>query len=107
MFTRTDICAIEGNSGNDQEQPATVYVLTRCPFSPSKLNIHTTRTYKFDVEFTTQAIINRRMFAYVNIGVPGGVNMDGLRNACALSVAMMLMWVSTYCIACPYSLIHE
>ena len=69
------------------------------PFIFSKLNIHTARSYKFDVEPTTQAFINRCIFAYINVGVPDGVNMNGLRNVCALSVAMMYMWS-------PLSILH-
>ena len=74
------------------EQPATVYGL-RCYLFRflSKLDIRTGRSYKFDVEPTTQAFISRCIFAYINVGVPDGVNMNGLRNVCALSVAMMYM----------------
>ena len=45
----------------------------RCTFDSlafvfSKLNTHTARSYKIDLEPTTQAFINRCVFAYVNIG---------------------------------------
>ncbi|KAH7890432.1 hypothetical protein F5I97DRAFT_1933750 [Phlebopus sp. FC_14] len=49
-----------GNFGNDQTLPATIY--------------------KFDIDPVTQAFVNRRVFAYMDSGVPDGVQLDTMGN---------------------------
>ncbi|KAF9475741.1 calcium-dependent phosphotriesterase [Pholiota conissans] len=56
----TDTGANAGLQGNDFTAPATIY--------------------KFDVDPTTQTFLNRRIFAYVDTGIPDGVQLDTAGN---------------------------
>lgn len=58
-----DTGASGGFLGNNQTEPATIYA--------------------FDVDKKTQAFINRRVFAYVDAGVPDGVQVDTEGNVYA------------------------
>ena len=81
MSIRTDTCVVEGNFGNDQTICDNVrFQVDLLPSILSELSIHTIRSYKFDVEPTTQTFVNRRIFAFVDTGVPDGVNVDELGN---------------------------
>ncbi|KAJ7071976.1 D-lactonohydrolase-like protein [Mycena amicta] len=58
-----DTGSTSGFLGNNQTEPATIYA--------------------FDVDRTTQAFMNRRAFAYVDAGVPDGVQVDADGNVYA------------------------
>lgn len=56
----TDTGASGGFLGNNQTNPATIYA--------------------FDVDKTSQAFMNRRVFAYIDTGVPDGIQVDMAGN---------------------------
>ncbi|KAJ3555312.1 hypothetical protein NM688_g2648 [Phlebia brevispora] len=70
-----DTGSSRGFLGNNQTEPATVYA--------------------FDVDPKSQAFLNRRVFAYVDTGVPDGVQLDSKGNLYASCGDGVHVWDST------------
>ena len=76
---RTDTGESGGFLGNNSTEPATMYdffhFLIAFPRTLVDANPKLT-SYAYDVDPTTQAFKNRRVFAYVDNGVPDGIQVD-------------------------------
>ena len=78
----SDTGSHNGFLGVDQTRPATMWVSTSFRFFEglgSLLN-QLRYSYAFDVDPHTQVFMNRRVFAYVDTGVPDGIQVDAKGN---------------------------
>ena len=78
MFFRTDTGESGGFLGNNSTEPATMYDSSSFAIAvtPRTLIYPNLTSYAYDVDPTTQAFKNRRVFAYVDNGVPDGIQVD-------------------------------
>jgi len=63
MFGRGDSGALGSTTGFDGKQPSTIYA--------------------FDVDPKTQQFMNRRVFAWIDTGIPDGIQVDSKGNVYA------------------------
>ncbi|KAF8154571.1 D-lactonohydrolase-like protein [Crassisporium funariophilum] len=79
-----DTGAAGGFLGNNQTEPATMQVPRS--FNPQRFPpnlVFSLIRYAFDVDANSQTFLNRRIFAYVDTGVPDGVQVDKAGNVYA------------------------
>jgi gluconolactonase len=80
-YGRTDTGATLGSFGINQTEPATMQVHPYTFFFICVLKLM--NRYAFDVDPDSQTFLNRRIFAYVDAGIPDGIQIDKNGNVYA------------------------